>query len=85
VAAGVVRQGGRFTSVSDTTSAAARSDVTYVPTVVAPNGHKLADLLFKVAGLRLRSRASRTLSFDQFAEAVNSHGKNSGGRIVLVR
>ncbi len=85
VATGVVREGGRFTSVSDTMPAAARPHVTYVPTVVAPNGHKLADLLFRVAGLRLRSRASHILSFDQFVEAVNSHGKNSGGRIVLVR
>jgi hypothetical protein len=85
VAAGVVRQGGRLTSVSDTTTAVSRSDANYVPTIVAPNGHKLADLLFKVAGLHLRSLAGRTLSFDQFAEAVHSHGKNSGGRIVLVR
>jgi NADPH:quinone reductase-like Zn-dependent oxidoreductase len=85
VAAGVVRPGGRFTSVGDTTPAATRSDVNYVPTIVVPNGHKLADLLFKVAGLRLRSYAGRTASFDQFAEAVSSHGKNSGGRVVLVR
>jgi NADPH:quinone reductase-like Zn-dependent oxidoreductase len=83
VAAGVVRQGGRYTSVTNTTST--RSDVNYVPTVVTPNGHKLADLLFKVAGLRLRSRARRTLSFDQFAEAVIPHCKNSGSRTVLVR
>jgi hypothetical protein len=85
VAAGVVRQGGRFTSVSDTTTPATRSDVNYVPTIVAPNGHKLADLLFKVAGLRLRSHARRTLSFDQFADALNPHDKKDYGRIVLVR
>jgi NADPH:quinone reductase-like Zn-dependent oxidoreductase len=85
VAAGVVRLGGTFTSVSDTTTQATRSDVNYVPLTVAPNGHKLADLLFKVAGHRLRSHARRTLSFDQFADAVNPHGYNSGGRIVLVR
>ena len=85
VAAGVVRPGGRFTSVSDTTTPATRSDVNYVPTIVAPNGHKLADLLFKVAGLRLRSHARRTVSFDQFSDAFNPHCKNSDGRIVLVR
>jgi NADPH:quinone reductase-like Zn-dependent oxidoreductase len=85
VAAGVVRCGGRFTSVSDTTTPATRSDVNYVPTIVAPSGHKLADLLFKVAGLRLRSHARRTLSFDQLADAINPHSKNRGGRIVLVR
>jgi NADPH:quinone reductase-like Zn-dependent oxidoreductase len=85
VAADVVRPGGRFTSVSDTTSRAARSHVDYVPTIVAPNGHKLADLLFKVAGHRLRSHARRTVSFDQFADAVNPHGENSCGRVVLVR
>jgi NADPH:quinone reductase-like Zn-dependent oxidoreductase len=85
VAAGVVRPGGRFTSVSDTTTPATRSDVNYVPTIVAPNGHKLADLLFKVAGLRLRSHARRTVSLDQFSDAFNPHCKNSDGRIVLVR
>jgi NADPH:quinone reductase-like Zn-dependent oxidoreductase len=85
VAAGVMRQGGRFTSVSDTTTPATRSDVNYVPTIVAPNGHKLADLLFKVAGLRLRSHARRTLSFDQFADALNPHDKKDYRRIVLVR
>jgi NADPH:quinone reductase-like Zn-dependent oxidoreductase len=85
VAAGVVRPGGRFTSVSDTTTRATRSDVNYVPTIVAPNGHKLADLLFKVAGHRLRSHVRRTLSFDQFSAAVNPHSKNNDGRVVLVR
>ncbi|HVQ51956.1 MAG TPA: zinc-binding dehydrogenase [Mycobacterium sp.] len=85
VAAGVVRAGGRYTSVSDVTTPATRTDVNYVPTIVAPNGHKLADLLFKVAGQRLHSHARRTLSFDQFADALNPHGKDSGGRVVLVR
>jgi NADPH:quinone reductase-like Zn-dependent oxidoreductase len=85
VAARVVRPGGRFTSVSDTTTPVTRSDVDYVSTIVAPNGYKLADLLFKVAGLRLRSQARRTLSLDQFCDAVNPDSKNSDGRIVLVR
>jgi NADPH:quinone reductase-like Zn-dependent oxidoreductase len=85
VVAGVLRQGGRYTSVSDTTTPATRSDINYVPTIVTPNGQKLADLLFKVAGLRLRCRARRTLSFDQFAEAVSPHCENSGGRTVFVR
>jgi len=85
VAAGVVRRGGRFTAVSDTTTAATRSDVNYVPSIVAPNGHKLADLLFKVAAHRLRSQVYRTLSFDQVADAVNPRSNNTDGRIVLVR
>jgi hypothetical protein len=33
----------------------------------------------------LRSQARRTLSFDQFCDAVNPDSKNSDGRIVLVR
>jgi NADPH:quinone reductase-like Zn-dependent oxidoreductase len=85
VAAGMVRPGGRFTSISDTATQVMRSDADYIPTIVAPNGHKLADLLLKVAGHRLHSRARRTLSFDQFADAFNPHSKNSDGRIVLVR
>jgi NADPH:quinone reductase-like Zn-dependent oxidoreductase len=83
--AGVLRPGGKFTSVTDTPAAATRSNGNYVPTVVAPSGHKLADLLFKVAGRRLRSHARRTVSFDQFADAFNPHSKNCGGRIVLAR
>jgi NADPH:quinone reductase-like Zn-dependent oxidoreductase len=85
VAAGVVRPGGRFTSVSGATTPIVRSDADYIPTIVAPNGHKLADLLFKVAGLRLRSHAGRTVTFDQFADAFNPHGNNSDGPVVLVR
>ena len=59
VVAGVVSPGGRFTSVTDTRRASAR-DAGYVPTIVTPSGHKLADLLFKVASHRLRSRVHRT-------------------------
>jgi hypothetical protein len=33
----------------------------------------------------LRSHAGRTVSFDQFADAVNPHGKKKHGRVVLVR
>jgi NADPH:quinone reductase-like Zn-dependent oxidoreductase len=85
VVAGVVRPGGKFTSVTDITTWAARSDADYVPTVVAPSGHKLADLLFKVAAHRLRSDVRRTLSFDQVGDAVNPGSTDSDGRIVLVR
>jgi NADPH:quinone reductase-like Zn-dependent oxidoreductase len=85
VAAGVVRPGGKFTSVTDTAMRAMRSDAEYIPTVVAPSGHKLADLLFKVAAHRLQSHVGRTLSFDQVGEAVNAGSDNAGGRIVLVR
>jgi NADPH:quinone reductase-like Zn-dependent oxidoreductase len=84
VVAGVVRPGGRFTSVTDVSTFATRG-AGYVPTIVAPSGHKLADLLFKVASHRLRSRVYRTLSFDQVGDAVIPRGNNTDGRIVLVR
>jgi NADPH:quinone reductase-like Zn-dependent oxidoreductase len=84
VVAGVVWPGGRFTCVTDVSTSATRG-AGYVPTIVAPNGHKLADLLFKVASYRLRSHAHRCLSFDQAADAVNPRGNDTDGRIVLVR
>ena len=84
VVAGVVWSGGRFTSVTDVSTSATRG-AGYVPTIVAPSGHKLANLLFKVASHRLRSRVYRTLSFDQVADAVNPRSDNTDGRIVLVR
>src|ERR1700724_2337884 len=46
VVAGVVWSGGRVTSVSDVSTSATRG-AGYVPTIVAPSGHKLAGLLFK--------------------------------------
>jgi NADPH:quinone reductase-like Zn-dependent oxidoreductase len=58
VAASVVRPGGRFTSTTGTATRV-RSDIDYRPTVVTPSGHKLADLLFKVASGRLASRVQR--------------------------
>ena len=61
VVAGLVWPGGRFTSVADLSTSATRG-AGYVPTIVAPSGHKLADLLFKVAAHRLRSHVHRTLS-----------------------
>ncbi len=67
----MVRQGGKFTSITDT--------------VVAPSGHKLADLLFKVAAHRLQSHVARTPSFDQVGHAVNAGSNNADGRIILVR
>ena len=86
VVAGVVWSGGRFTSVSDVSTSATRgASAGYVPTIVAPSGHKLADLLFKVASHRLRSPVCRTLSFDQVADAVNPRSDDTDGRIVLVR
>jgi NADPH:quinone reductase-like Zn-dependent oxidoreductase len=85
VAAGVVRRGGKFTSVTAATTRASRTAAQFVPTIVAPNGHKLADLLFKVAAHRLRSEVSRTFSFDQVADAVNPVSDNTDGRIVLIR
>jgi NADPH:quinone reductase-like Zn-dependent oxidoreductase len=85
VVAGVVRPGGKFTSVADTDTWAAGSKADYVPTIVAPSGHKLADLLFKVAAHRLSSQVHRTISFDQVGDAVNPGSTNTDGRIVLVR
>jgi NADPH:quinone reductase-like Zn-dependent oxidoreductase len=84
VVAGVVWPGGRFTSVTDVSTSATRG-AGYVPTIVTPSGHKLADLLFKVASHRLRSHVYRTLSFDQVADAVNPRSTHTDGRIVLVR
>jgi NADPH:quinone reductase-like Zn-dependent oxidoreductase len=84
VTAGVVAPGGRFTSVTDATTRVTRADTEYVPTIVAPDGHKLADLLFKVAAHRLRSHVHRTVSFDQVADAVNPRSLHADGRIVLV-
>jgi NADPH:quinone reductase-like Zn-dependent oxidoreductase len=58
VTAGVVRRGGKITSVDDTATWASRPGDGYVPTIVAPTGHKLADLLFKVAAGRLTTATS---------------------------
>jgi NADPH:quinone reductase-like Zn-dependent oxidoreductase len=85
IAAGVVRAGGKFTSVTDTVTPAIRTDVEYIRTVVVPSGHKLADLLFKVAAQRLHSTIGRTFSFDQAGDALNSDSNSCGGRTVLVR
>lgn len=85
VATGVVRPGGKFTSVAHTTTQATGSDADYVSTIVAHNGHELADLLFKVAAQRLHSHVGRTLSFDQAGEAVNPGSNATAGRTVLVR
>jgi len=84
VVAGVVSPSGRFTSVTDESTSATRG-AGYVPTIVAPSGHKLADLLFKVAAHRLRSGVHRTVSFDEVADAVNPRSTHADGRIVLVR
>jgi NADPH:quinone reductase-like Zn-dependent oxidoreductase len=85
VAAGVVRPGGKFTSVDGTVMETTPSADGYVRTIVAPSGHKLADLLFKVAGQRLISPVGRTLSFDQIESAVSLDVNNVNGRTVLIR
>ncbi len=87
VAAGVIHPGGKFTSITGTDDArrAGSSDADYVRTIVAPNGHQLADLLFKVAAYRLHSHVGRTLSFDQVCDALNPGGNATAGRTVLVR
>ena len=85
VAAGVVRQGGKFTSVAVAATQTTHSDAEYIPTAVVPSGHKLADLLFKVAAHRLHSFVGRTYSFDQVCDAVKPDRSNAAGRTVVVR
>jgi NADPH:quinone reductase-like Zn-dependent oxidoreductase len=88
VAARVIRPGGKFTSVADAgmqDTRAIGSDDDYVPTIVSPNGHELADLLFKVAAYRLHSHVGQILSFDQIGVAVNPGSNATVGRTVLVR
>jgi hypothetical protein len=80
VAAGVVRPGGRFTSVA-LGAAVPGSDADYLPTEVAPSGHKLADLLFKVAAHRLHSCVGWAFSFDQIGDAI----KFQSGNVILIR
>ena len=83
ITAEIVCPGGKFTSISGAAAVRPlRSESEFVQTVIAPNGHKLADLLFKVAARRLRSHVDATLSFDQVADAVRS--RNDSERIVLV-
>jgi hypothetical protein len=81
----VVRQGGKFTSVAVNATQTTHSDAEYIPTTVVPSGHKLADLLFKVAAHRLHSFVGRTYSFDQVCDAVNPDLSNAAGRTVVVR
>ena len=83
IAAEILRPGGKFTSVYGATAGVKHLHSQFVPAVVAPNGHKLADLLFKVAARRLHSHVSATVSFDQVGDAVSS--RNDSERIVLVR
>jgi NADPH:quinone reductase-like Zn-dependent oxidoreductase len=85
VAAGVVRQGGKFTSVTLSATQTTHSDADYFPTTVVPSGHKLADLLFKVAAHRLHSFVGRTYSFDQVCDAVNPDRGDVAGRTVVMR
>lgn len=83
VAAGVVRPGGTFTSVGDALPPLSVAD--YVPTVVRPSGHKLADLLFKVAAGRLHSRVRRSVSFDQVVAPHDCSGGDADDRVVVMR
>jgi NADPH:quinone reductase-like Zn-dependent oxidoreductase len=85
VTAGVVRPGGKFTSVKDNTIVDIRTNVGYIPTVVVPSGHKLADLLFKVAAQRLHGYVGQTFSFDQAGSALTLDSTSADGRTVLVR
>ena len=82
LAAAVVRPGGRVMSVTDTDRL---GRCRLRRTVVAPSGHELADLLFKLAAHRLHSHVGRALSFDQVGDAVNPAGNGARGRTVLIR
>lgn len=82
VTAEFVRPGGKFTSIAGTTPQVDQVGPEFVPTVITPSGHKLGDLLFKVAAQRLRSHVDTTSSFDQVGDAVSS--RNDSGRIVLI-
>lgn len=82
--ADVVRPGGRLTSVADVAPHMARSDIEYRPTVVSPSGHRLADLLFKVASRRLSSHVRHAVPIDQIADAIDPAGSHTDGSTVLV-
>jgi NADPH:quinone reductase-like Zn-dependent oxidoreductase len=84
VVAAVVRRGGRFTSVAGLSSTTL-SAVGYVTTNVAPSGHKLADLLFRVASRRLRSCVRHAVPFERIGEAVTLDGAHTSGRVVVIR
>jgi hypothetical protein len=79
-----VRPGGKFTSVCTATTSVRYVHSELVPAVVAPNGHKLADLLFEVAAQGLRGHVDATVSLDPVGDAVSSRNDVSG-RIVVVR
>jgi len=83
VVAEVVRPGGRFTTAADGSTFDARGG--FAPTNVAPSGHVLTDLLFKVAAHRLQSRVHRTVSFDQLGDAIIARSTHDGGRTIVVR
>lgn len=83
VTAEIVRPGGKFTSIAGGTRVTNQVHSEFVPAVLAPSGHKLGDLLFKVAARRLRSHVDAAASFDQIGDALSSY--NDSERIVLVR
>jgi NADPH:quinone reductase-like Zn-dependent oxidoreductase len=83
VVGAVVRPGGRLTSAAD--GATFDGHPGFRPTNIAPSGHALADLLFKVAARRLASPVHRTVSFDELAGAVVARSAHDVGRTVLVR
>lgn len=84
VAAAVVRPGGRFTSVTGV-APVDRPGVEYVKTRVVPTGHKLADLLFRVASRRLRSCVRHAVSFERVGDAINLDSATAVGRVVVLR
>jgi NADPH:quinone reductase-like Zn-dependent oxidoreductase len=83
VVAEVVRPGGRFTTAADGSTFDAGGG--FAATNVAPSGHVLTDLLFKVAAHRLESRVHRTVSFDDLAGAVIARSTHDAGRTILIR
>jgi NADPH:quinone reductase-like Zn-dependent oxidoreductase len=84
VVAALFRPGGKFTSVARLSSATP-SAAGYVTTNVAPSGHKLADLLFRVASRRLRSYVRHAVSFERIGDAMTLDGAHTAGRVVVIR
>ena len=85
VVASAVRPGGKFTSVADPVPQMTRSDIEYRPTVVSAGGHRLADLLFKVASGRMRSYVRHAVPFDRISNAIDPSSSDTDGATVLVR
>jgi NADPH:quinone reductase-like Zn-dependent oxidoreductase len=59
--------------------------ITALDASAAPNGHKLADLLFKAVSHGRRNQELRTYSFEQVADAIHDGDASPDSRAILVR